>query len=154
MNMICNIPKNHVQERIYTLNYIFNYRLGFKIEFVETENLELTSIAIEDKKIEFKDHFFFQKIPKGETYLKSKNLPQHIKYFNDELIDELRPILFGTETVVKNEASIFLDEDIPASVFFMLSRWEENVSPNFDKLDRFSGLQSLAFQNDFIKTCC
>jgi hypothetical protein len=67
------------------------------------------------------------------------------------LVSHRIPVLFGTPTVSRRDDHIDLGIDVFGSAFFMLTRYEETVSPERDEHDRFSSRSSLARRAGFIE---
>jgi len=71
-------------------------------------------------------------------------------------LDGIRPVLFGPgdtridEPVRLVEDTLTFEIDIIATTFFMLSRWEETVSPALDAHERFPASASVAVTHGFL----
>ena len=63
---------------------------------------------------------------------------------------EYLPVIFGSPNL-KVGADIQIDFDLFGSIFFMLSRFEELVSPERDQHERFPAKASLAYKHDFLE---
>lgn len=62
------------------------------------------------------------------------------------------PILFGTPSIREEGGRLFLDADLIASAFFLLSRYEECVRREVrDQCGRFPGRESLPFRAGFLR---
>lgn len=141
---------DNTEERSYVINTLFGEYLGLEcnIEFTdEVENYEI--ILPNNNKLIIEDHFF-SKYPVALSYLKKENVPLTVKSykFDEELKDII--VLFGDEKNHYYPNKIVITNDVFASTFFMLTRWEEMVMLQRDKLGRFSAEYSLAFKNSFI----
>ena len=78
------------------------------------------------------------------------NLPV-VKYAKNEFTPEPDiPVLYGDGIFVKDESHIDCGIDVFASIFFMLTRWEEYVIKRRDKWNRFNGKDSVAFKAGFL----
>lgn len=69
------------------------------------------------------------------------------------LVDATVPVLYGSSTLKleRNGSAIILPIDIFGSAFFMLSRYEEMVTPDRDEHDRFPAWASVAYQEGFLE---
>ena len=143
------IPNNNLDERKYIIDIIFN-------EFLELEyNLQVGSTDYEivlenDKRLIIKDSFFSMFVEDLE-YLSLENIPKGIKFVkNDFIVENDIPIIFGNKNLDITTNEIVCNIDIFASIFFMLTRWEEYVNKNRDNHHRFPAYESLAFKNNFL----
>jgi hypothetical protein len=150
------IPENNQKERAYILDVIFNVFLGISYNLKVDNDLQNYLIQIENgNQLIIQDHFF-SKYKKELEYLSIKNLPGTIQFaHNDFLPENDIPVLFGTshlsiEKVSSGKTRITCGIDIFASAFLMLTRWEEYVNEEKDKLNRFSGRSSVAFKKNFL----
>jgi len=145
------IPKNNILERKYILDIIFNEFLGLEYLLEKKDNCKHWYICLEnDKKLIIEDHFFNQ-YPKDLAYLHVENLPLHVKYIVNSFTHEKDiPVIYGTSICKVDEKCIQCGIDIFASSFFMLTRWEEYVNKKRDEHDRFPGVESLAYKQDFL----
>ncbi|WP_417326344.1 polysaccharide deacetylase family protein [Halarcobacter sp.] len=140
------------------MDVIFNEFLGVSYDIV-IDKKEYANWVIElenDNKLIVLDHFF-NKYPKELEYLKLENIPNTINYEekkNNQFIPEKDiPIIYGTnQLLINNEKlkTIKCGIDIFASCFFMLTRWEESVNKIRDNHNRFLGIESLAYRNNFL----
>ncbi len=145
-------PANNIKERLYTLSVIFKEFLKIPHQLSQGSSTDTqTTIELENReKIIIKDHFF-SKFPKELSYLKRENIPTNIEYFSHNLLENSIPVLFGQPKVEKSAKESIIYIDIFATIFFMLSRWEEYVEKNRDKHERFSHKDSLAYRFNFLE---
>ena len=157
------IPNNNIEERKYILDIIFDEFLGleYKVEARREKGEGDWEIELENgSKIIFEDHFF-NKYLNNLEYLKLENIPSKVEFAQNQFIVENNiPVIYGNskletkndELETKNQKlkTIFCGIDIFASIFFMLTRWEEYVNKNRDKHDRFPATESLAYKNGFL----
>ena len=150
------IPDNNINERKYILDIIFNEFLGLEYKLAAgSKKLESYEIELGNgNKLIFEDHFF-NKFPNDLEYLKFENIPRTISYqqktSNSFIPENDIPVLYGhSKSNIKNSTLISCSIDIFASIFFMLSRWEEYVNKNRDSHERFPSTLSLAFKNNFL----
>ncbi len=141
-------PANNIKEREYTLSVIFEdfLKIPYQLTMGNSSDTQ-TTIELENREtIIIKDHFF-SNFPKELTYLKKENIPRNIEYFSHQLLDKPLPVLFGQPKMDKSTIHI----DIFATIFFMLSRWEEYVEKRRDEHGRFIHTNSLAYRFDFLE---
>ncbi|OKY73761.1 MAG: MarR family transcriptional regulator [Desulfobulbaceae bacterium DB1] len=69
------------------------------------------------------------------------------------VIDPVLPVIYGNEpqVVCRDEHGIRLPVDVFGSAFFMLSRYEELVTPDRDEHDRFPAWASVAYKEGFLE---
>lgn len=138
------------KEKEYIANVIFKEFLGlaFRIKWEEIKNYKL--VLANGKQLIIEDHFF-NKFPEEKAYLKIENIPEEVKWAeNDFLAEKNIPAIFGNEKLEVTENIIVCGIDIFASAFFMLTRWEEYVNKTRDEHDRFPASASLAYKNNFL----
>jgi len=142
-------PNNNLKERKYVLDIVFNEFLGIKYSLINrSSNYEI--ILENNHQLIIKDHFF-NKYNNDLDYLKLNNLPSNIKYTKNNFIRNDIPIIFGNHIVdIENSESIVCEIDIFASIFFMLSRWEEYVLSDRDIHNRFPANKSTSYINGFL----
>lgn len=154
------VPDNFQPERKYIISVLFKEFLGLECQ-VEIADINKILISNNDnKRISMSDIFFSVS---AENWLKQASLPsQPLDVWNLEsvdiqaiTVDSLIPVIYGgnpnTETFfVISEDSINLGLDILGSSFFMLTRYEEVVKQDRDRLDRFPSNASLAEEAGFL----
>ncbi|MFA5134772.1 MAG: polysaccharide deacetylase family protein [Patescibacteria group bacterium] len=92
----------------------------------------------------------YESILFSEQYLHLTSLPQKPLTLNTGI-----PILYHasqqiTGNIKKDKHSLETSFDLVASVFFMLSQYEEVISPHFDQHGRISAHSSLAYREHFL----
>ena len=138
------IPNNNTEERTYVSKVVFEEILGIEYEIKPDLSLNSTLLEWDNKTIIFKDDFW------NKGGIGVQNLPQ-VKYStNTFTVEPDIPILYGDETIKIGENNIECGVDIFASIFFMLTRWEEHVVENRDQYERFIGKESIAFKYGFL----
>jgi hypothetical protein len=146
--MIIKLPDNFCPERNYVIDIVFKEFLGLKYT-TETYNGQDYEIILENKNTLIVEDHFFSNI--NETYLKQKNIPLKIEFCKNQFIPENDiPVIYGNDRILAADNKIFLGIDIFASIFFMLTRFEEYIERARDPFDRFSAKDSLAFKNNFL----
>jgi len=149
-------PDNNWTERNYSIDIIFTEFLAIEYQLKRQDGLRNYEIILTNKnKLIIQDHFF-SNFNADLEYLNINNLPDDIQFTRNRFLPENDiPIIYGTsEFKIKERSSdtkeIVCGIDIFASVFFMLTRWEEYVCEEKDQLQRFSGKSSIAFKNNFL----
>jgi len=146
------MPLNNLQERKYILDVVFNqfFKISYKC-IVSSENIDEYQIYKENKKIVIKDAFF-SFFSNDLEYLKLDAVPNNVKYFSHFLLAEDNlPVLFGSEKIEVEENKIVSHIDIFATMFFMLTRWEEYVNLSRDEHKRFKAKDSVAYKYGFLE---
>jgi hypothetical protein len=143
------IPNNNINERKYIIDILFNEFLG--LDYSIEIGLNDYEISIENgNKLIIKDGFF-SNFTEDLAYLNMENIPSEVEYFKNIFTSEENvPVIYGDETLLIEADNITCGIDIFAASFFMLTRWEEYVNKNRDKLNRFSATESLAYKNNFL----
>jgi len=146
------IPNNNQNERIYALDVLFNQFLNIEYKAIISSNItEEYIINMENKKTLIIKDFFFSQYPKNLEYLQKNAIPKHILYFQHPSLVEMDiPILFGKGKIDIDEETIVAHIDIFATLFFMLTRWEEYVNPIRDEHQRFPHTASVAYKEGFL----
>jgi len=141
------IPNNFLPERKYIIDTIFNYFLGLKYK-LDFHNEKSYIILLEnDYKIIFKDAFF-SKFDQKKSYLLKENLPKKVCFTSHIFTSETNiPVIFGSNKIEILDKKIVSENDIFASSFFMLTRWEELIIKDKDNHNRFPEELSFAIKN-------
>jgi len=146
------IPSNNIKEREYIIDVIFNQFFNLPYQVLLSNNIrdEYYIYIDKERKIVIKDAFF-SLYPKNLEYLKISSIPKEISYMEHNLCAEKDiPVLFGKPIIQKEKNSTTSHIDIFATLFFMLTRWEEYVNTTRDNHNRFPHTESLAYQHDFL----
>ncbi len=153
------IPKNNIEERKYIIDTIFGEFLGAEYELrVKSEELRVDDWVIElenGNKLVIEDHFF-NKFPEKLEYLKEENIPTSIEFIENRYTPQKNiPVIYGTSTIIPSSftlhpSSLICGIDIFASIFFMLTRWEEYANKSRDSHNRFPATASLAYKFNFL----
>ena len=131
------------------MDFIFHEFLGVDYILSEDKDLECTKICFNNKQILIKDALWAV-FPQPLGYMHIENLPLPSRGWNKYCIENDIVILYGENKVTNDGNSIFCGIDIFASIFYMLTRWEEYVIKNRDAHDRFPANRSIAFKYDFL----
>ncbi len=151
MSNICVFsPYGFEEEKEYVFSFIFKNTFGVSYELKFEEDQKDYKLTFGEKSIIFSD-VFFSKFNNEKKYLHKDAIPKNIEYF--DRVDFYKfsiPIIYGKNKVFFNELKIILGLDIVASIFFMLTRWEEVVNDNLDNHGRYPAEESLAFKKNFL----
>ncbi|WP_373073588.1 polysaccharide deacetylase family protein [Sulfurimonas sp.] len=152
------IPNNNIHEREYIIDIIFREFLNIEYKIVISSNPSCCNWEIEldnGNKIFCEDHFF-NKYKTELEYLKLENLPSEVKFTKNKFISKNDvAVIYGSSNfdikINDREKVVICGIDIFASIFFMLTRWEEYVNKKRDQHNRFSAFESIAFKNGFLE---
>jgi len=149
--LFIKIPNNHIPERKYIINIIFDEFLGLKYNInVKGEARNYEIILENGKKMIIRDSFF-SNYEDGLDYLDRNNIPEKLSFLKNQFIVEKDiPVIYGDDEFKIKENEIFCGIDIFASSFFMLTRWEEYANKIRDIHNRFPGTASLAYKYNFL----
>jgi hypothetical protein len=153
-------PNNYQSERSYIFSVIFAEFLGLEINVDFTGRQNILIKVDENREIIVADGLFATPLA---DWLKASSLPQQpLKKWdlssvqlNPLTVDLQVPIIYGedpagTDFFRQSETQINLGLDVFGSAFFMLTRYEEVVKPDRDRIDRFPVAASLAQQENFL----
>lgn len=144
------VPDDNHSEREYIIQTIFEDFLGLNYSLEFDNNIRNYLIKFSEKEIVIKDSFFAL-FPGNLLYLTENALPKSVAFSKNEFIIESDiPVLFGSPEISLAENMIFCEIDIFATIFFMLTRWEEYVNKSRDEHDRFPGEESVAYTYQFL----
>lgn len=138
------ISPQYYQEKSYIISILFEEILGIDYK-IETNDYESDYIITFDNKKLIIEDCFFKKFPGDLSYLSVSNIPNTIIYGKNPFTSEKDiPIIFGSEKLIYEDPKLITcGIDIFSSAFFLLTRWEENVSSVRDKFERFPAQASL-----------
>jgi hypothetical protein len=142
----------------YTLDIAFNVFLGIDYYFIPNNDNNNIIIKANDSEVTLElNATFWGKLTKKNAYSR-ENIPslpleewkpkEH--GINPSLLEDNIPILFGSAASFKKKSTWHIDIDIFATLFFMLSRYEETIVKTTDNHQRFPASASLAYQGDFL----
>lgn len=138
------VPSGSFEERNYVARIVFDCFLGLDY-VVKAESCDATVIKWDDKSICLNDAFWNLGGPSRE------NLP-NVKFSKNEFTPEKDiPILYGNDSICQNNNRLDCGIDIFASIYFMLSRWEEHLVKSRDMYNRFIGKESIAYKSGFLQ---
>lgn len=131
---------------------VFEQLVEYIIKFLLRGNEELSPLVCYTCEPEKYPHCKLIIKPSGffssEDYLTERSLPK----LPLQKVDGVE-LLYGEPVVEVREGRVFVEADLVASSFFLLSRYEEVASSadKFDQHGRFSGKESLPYRAGFIE---
>jgi uncharacterized protein DUF7033 len=150
------IPKTCIKELNYILDVLLNEFLG--LDYSVTEHSESFIKIIRPGNIPSLtlNSAFFQQA--HDHWSKPESMPDlPLKSWTpiEDGIEATRiegsvPVLYGQPGLVKYDTHWHLNLDIFGSAFFMLSRYEELITPDRDNHDRFPATASIAYKANFL----
>ena len=143
------VPKYaNLMERVYIVNELLGSFIGVDIRVEAKPNIKNYIIEYKNSKIIIKDAFWL-KFKEPMEYLNIQNLPEpknvDINFSPYNIV-----VLYGDPYLKSISDGFEVGFDIFASAFFMLTRWEEYVSPCRDVHGRFPGKESIAYKFGFL----
>ena len=92
------------------------------------------------------NHIHIKKSSFWENYKQPASLPELPLKFHETL-----PVIYGEPKVVHENNRIVISIDIIASIFFMITRYEEFLQPHLkDRHSRFPAVESIAYKENFL----
>ena len=141
------IPQKYLPERRYVAHVIFDVFFGIDYK-IEIENRNSYELSFGDKRILFPDCFWT--MDDNHSYLVREYLPTPELVSNRYCLEANIPCLYGDGSFFENKDTITCGIDVFASIFFMLTRWEEYVNITRDQHNRFPGKESIAYKYGFL----
>jgi len=144
------IPEHFFPERQYAVDVLMREILGLDYRIERKHQRDYEFFLENGRKLIIRDHFF-SLISNGSDYLNENYLPGNVKFIKNQFIKgEDIPVIYGSQQLEISSQRIICGVDIAASVFFMLTRWEEYVVGTRDIHERFPAIASLAFKYRFL----
>ena len=152
MKIQIDIPNNNIPERIYTIRTflgLFSALNKIELSFNIINRNSATILHIDNQEIIINDSFWTTENDHA-CYINTNYLPiptlssQYKSLTSDRII-----ILYGNDIIKFSSNRIVCEIDIFASVFFMLSRWEEQLQTKKDIHERYPISESIAFKYNF-----
>lgn len=147
MNLTIQIPNNNIPERTYAVRILFQHFLGLDVE-IQSMEITKTIVSWSNKQIVFDDCLWSHN--DCLEYLNEENLPKVFYDTNKFVLEKDIPVIYGTSKLDCQADSIYCGIDVFASIFFMLTRWEEYIVKERDEYKRFIGKNSIAFKHGFL----
>lgn len=126
------LPANNQAERVYVIEQIFHdyFHLDYEIIFEFSIN-DVSMVCNANKRLIIKDDFW--KYYKHDLeYLSIKHIPSSVIYAGKPELQDV-PIIFGDDEFYIAENDVYCGVDLFASIFYMLTRWEEYVQQRDEK---------------------
>lgn len=151
MTIYVDIPTSYTPEREYIVRAMLESFLGQSIQIINQCESNEYVIHAGGKTIRIQDHFFTPMGQQEGNWASRAKVPEHAVFVNNSFVPETdMPIVYGDEALRIEENSILLGQDIFASAFFFLSRWEEVASKTRDEHERFPAEASFAHRNKIL----
>ncbi|HPR00472.1 MAG TPA: hypothetical protein PK066_13085, partial [Saprospiraceae bacterium] len=126
-----------IEEKKYVWNYLLGELLQLPVRFEVSEDQSGYLLHFDQGTLWLADAFFIRSQTIDHLYT-FENLPVQAVRLNHPLAPEGDLItLYGSPKISSTEQRVDCHLDITASVFFMLTRWEENVVDTRDAFGRF-----------------
>lgn len=144
------VPDNFQREREYVIKTLFSGILTAAYTFRFSKDEREAVMRVGGKEIRFFDSWSSLAAENVNPF-SAGNLP-HPEYVTNEYVPRNDiPAIYGNGDIKLTDGGIYCGIDITASVFFMLTRWEENVNPVRDGHARFPGKESVAYKYHFLR---
>ncbi|MSR88611.1 MAG: hypothetical protein EXS67_03040 [Candidatus Margulisbacteria bacterium] len=148
-NLLIHRSTQYYQEKDYVLRFIFTSVFNIPITLIDSSEPVYRIEMPNGHAIKIKDDFFSRMGDVG-PYCIPSNLPQSRYYAHNDFTPETDiPVLYGTDDTKITDHTIETGIDIIASIFFMLTRWEEVANTTRDHHNRFPLKESIAYQWGF-----
>jgi hypothetical protein len=146
--IVVTCPERHNSEKRYVFRVLFEvlFSVPHRIEFSATRTDYLITLP-NACRLRLSDAFFGNY--DDLAYLNPAAIPQSVETMRIAN-EEQMPVIFGDGSYERSQEEIRVGVDLVAGAFFMLTRWEEYVSPEKDRFGRFAGADSLAFRAGFL----
>jgi hypothetical protein len=118
--------------------------LPFEINISDNENY---IIELGENTLEIGNHSFKAD---ERSYITTEYLPQNRQFADYDSLGQNLPVLYGSSKFEPSSDRIYIDSDIFAACFFMLTRWEEVLDQDKDLHGRAKAANSIAFKWDFL----
>jgi peptidoglycan/xylan/chitin deacetylase (PgdA/CDA1 family) len=151
LRVIAHVPGGFLAERTYAVQVLLTTFLGVEEVVVRPEDRQNYELVLPNAKtIEVDDSFFGACLPEGQ-YLSVRRIPASVKWMSHEWCGARPlPIIYGGDGLRIEANRILIRADLFASTFFMLTRWEETVSPSRDLHGRFPAGAAFAQRAGFL----
>ncbi len=138
------IPSGFTNERLYIIKVYFSDFLGldYQIQYHHNENYIINISGKFD--IEISDAFWIN-FKQDENYIKKEALPTICKFVetNRFIPEPDLPVLYGSPDFKLSQNKIICGNDIFASAFLLLTRWEEKLDVEKDAHGRFPDTENI-----------
>jgi hypothetical protein len=153
MSLTVRFSDRFVAERTYVCQVLFGEFLGLPYTVQVEAGLDGYVIELPNRRsLRIRDAFFGS-LPDSTDYIAAGCLPAGATLAGD-LPFAPEPdsvVLFGRGRVMEEQRDLVCDIDIVATLFFMLSRWEEAIADGpLDQHGRYPAARSLALRCSFL----
>jgi hypothetical protein len=145
-----NVPSSCAAEIDYVVSVLFGEFLNipYKLDISHRKDYEIT---LDNGNILIIRDTFFSGCGQEIAYLNKRNIPSLVEFVKNRFAPaENIPLIYGTKEFEVSKKKIRCGIDIFASVFFLLTRWEEYVIEARDKHGRFPPGESLPVRCNFL----
>ena len=133
-------------EKEYIIRTLFQHYLGVPVEInISDSNNYIVNLGgniLEIGNQSFKNG--------NKPYMSTENLPQNKQFADYDTLGRNLPVLYGSSRFEACSDRIYIDSDIFAACFFMLTRWEEVLEQDKDLHGRAKAANSIAFKWSFL----
>lgn len=148
MEIIVRHPDNFIQERQYCIEILFGYFENIELNLIP-EKRENYHICVNQFEFIIEDHFWNNLSEQNldSLWAKTPSSPAELKLkdFKSSIIT-----MYGNNSYLEDDV-FYLESDIIAATFFLLTRWEEWISKTRDKHDRFPDKENYLIRNGIYK---
>lgn len=153
MSLTVKFSDRFVAERMYVFDVLFGQFLGLDFRVQVGPGLEGYIVELPNgRSIRIRDAFFGER-PDSTDYITRASLPSRVA-ITPKVPFAPEPdvvVLFGHQRVEEVGGNLVCNIDIVATIFFMLTRWEEAVEDGpLDEHGRWPAVAALAFQHSFL----
>jgi len=143
------IYNNYLPEKKYIFDYVFGEIFRCEFELIPCDE-KFYRITDNRQTVVFRDHFFAE-LEEGVPYFYNKDMvPQRVVFADYPEQDIFKvPVIFGNAEIRHEKDLYFIQNDIFAGLFFMLTRWEEIAIAKFDEHGRFVEEENLSVRCGF-----
>lgn len=149
--IVIALHPHFLAEKQYVFDVLLGEILGLSCEIVPDEKVDGYRIALPNGNAVHLPDVFWKTLQQDVGYDRNC-LPKEVNFLSDASDGFSLPVLYGANTIEQSAGQIVLGADVVATVFFMLTRWEECVQPEKrDQYGRFQGNASQAFRFGFLE---
>lgn len=138
-------------EKQYVFTILLGEILGLSFEFVTDEQIDGYRISLPNGNAVYLQDVFWKNLKEGNGY-DQNCLPDALSALHDPFYGTPLQVIYGTDVFEQFSDKIILGADVAATVFFMLTRWEEYVRPEKrDLFGRYPGSAAMAHEFGFLE---
>tara|TARA_B100001971_G_scaffold129103_1_gene119096 strand:+ start:151500 stop:152813 length:1314 start_codon:yes stop_codon:yes gene_type:complete len=136
----------NLPEKEYIIHFVFTELFETKYLININEDEENIKIISQDFELTVISKYFSL-----DDLINVNSLPINSHILRSKYLEDNLPIFYGQPSIDENNNQITINFDLFGIIFFMLTRWEEYVSPTRDEHNRFPAKESFAFKMNFIQ---